>query len=1108
MKLNFHSACISIAFILISFQLTAQEADTIWTYKSTDDPGKPIPHLWKSEIPSSCPIGISANYSGILFTGRFSNYTKADTWYPSWASDGNMYSGWTDGTIGKMDFVWSARYKDAQTGQAKITGDDPMNLQIENLGITVSSALPYQGRYPCGSLVHNGIWYYGTYALHQPTEEIRAKFGWYILGPFLGFRWSTDYGHTWNESPHTGKNPIFSDPSFAEYDMDDGKTGQFVKMGAPHFVDFGKNMEHSPDKKAYLVGHGASEPDPNPRIANNSWNSGDEIYLSRVTPSIENINDASKYEFFGGYDKSGDAIWLNDYSKSKPIFKWNNKCGIVTMTYNPGQDNYLMCITHANKDTTSRESYDTYILESKSITGPWKIINYMKEFGRQAYFVNIPSKFISSDGLTMWLCYSANYMFNKDRNNPEFLANEKPKGSAYALSLHEIKLSKIEKELSYKNARAEKSGNIITVSSGKMERSWQVTGNGLRTIGLKDLSNKNSYLKNHIDNLSDWDLPGLIDSTSKAELTDFQIIINDDDGFTNKHIEVISTFLYPDAGLEIQHVIWVYSDAPGIRTQLRVKRNTAIPVDKLPFKEGERIDCGNRIAVPSARNEFLPLDFSKENVRRYWGYYNNPGGRHDPSRDMLKEEIVKGYPLFLPEDINWASGLSVEYNSGENGVCVVKESPKCVNEQSHYTGSFYSGPDGLSSTGWGLTPDEILTDRFRECWATWTILWSGGNDGMQLALKQFDRARYPVYQERDMFIQSNTWGPADPGGSQFTDKEYLMKEIPALANLGIDVMQIDDGWQSGGLSTGARDFTPRYENGWKDIKAEMDKHGLRFGLWVTAQLATAEEMKKNLDELGFIAWKADFDHLSNRDDYEARSKKYRDVLKHSWMKTQFSLCPEYDDPRYGWYYFKEYGSIYFQNIQESLPAHLTMVPYQVLRQHWLMSKYFNSNKLQVMLQNPKRVNPTRSDAPQHSHSYCFAMGVPFAPCFFQSGQYLDQDETVEMKAFISRFKKHQDKIFSCYTFPIGDLPDNQSWCGFQMINQDNPDYNYLLIFRELHNLETEKDMKLKMLSGKTIRIENIETGESSIETVADDGYVKFKIKSQADYLFLRYEIVR
>ena len=39
-----------------------------------------------------------------------------------------------------------------------------------------------------------------------------------------------------------------------------------VKMGASHFVDFGRHVEHSPDGKAYLLGMGAevqeAKPDP------------------------------------------------------------------------------------------------------------------------------------------------------------------------------------------------------------------------------------------------------------------------------------------------------------------------------------------------------------------------------------------------------------------------------------------------------------------------------------------------------------------------------------------------------------------------------------------------------------------------------------------------------------------------------------------------------------------------------------------------------------------------------------------------------------------------------------------------------------------------------
>lgn len=349
---------------------------------------------------------------------------------------------------------------------------------------------------------------------------------------------------------------------------------------------------------------------------------------------------------------------------------------------------------------------------------------------------------------------------------------------------------------------------------------------------------------------------------------------------------------------------------------------------------------------------------------------------------MLREQTVKGWPIFLREDIDWANGVAVKY--GQAGVIVVKESPKCVNQKGHNTGAFYANPAGLAATGWGLTPAEILPDRFRECWANWTIVFQGGDDGVQLALKQFEAIRYPVFPDRDMFILSNTWGPADPYGNQFTSEEFVLKEIPALAELGVDVLQIDDGWQKSGLGPDAQGFLPKYSDGWSAIKAAAEKAGVRLGLWVAIRNANIDDLRYDLDQLGFVTWKADFERLANRTDYEQRIASFRQVMKHAWMKTQFTLCPEYDDPRYGWYFAKEYGSIYFQNIQEGLPPHLTMVPFQVLRQHWLMAKYFPANKLQVLLQNPKRVRTDISDAHRHGHGYCFAMGLPFVPCFFQS----------------------------------------------------------------------------------------------------------------------------
>lgn len=379
------------------------------------------PDLWPSSPPDDCPFDRSSEIRGVAFTHRWAAYTDADTWYPSWASDGNLYSGWTDGEIGDESVHSSGRAR-ARTGQAVIVGDDPLHLEIRSLGSYPGSAEPYGGRYPSANLVHDGIWYYATYAIDFDPEV--PEYSWAVLGPVPGFRISRDYGKTWVDSPLSPSRPLFPES---------GKGGQKVKMGAPHFVDFGRNGEHSPDGKAYLVGHGASDPDAQPRKANLSWIAGDEVYLARVTPSPATINRLDAWEFFGGRDAAGHPVWTHDFARIKPLIAWNNRMGSVTITYDAPLKKYLMCVTDGWPGV---KEMNTYILESSAITGPWKMVTYMRAFGRQGYFVNFPSKFIAVDGRTAWLCYSANF-------HERYFANRMkaaPLGSRYALTLQEVRL--------------------------------------------------------------------------------------------------------------------------------------------------------------------------------------------------------------------------------------------------------------------------------------------------------------------------------------------------------------------------------------------------------------------------------------------------------------------------------------------------------------------------------------------------------------------------------------------------------------------------------------------------------------------------------------------
>ena len=394
--------------------------------------------VWTSEMPSDCPFPQSDAFHQIRFLGIKSGFRYGDTFYPAWAEDDLMYSPWTDGATWRLDGSWELCISDciyldekhSSTGQAVIEGNDPLNLVVYSLGTQRASAAPYQGRYPCGSLLHNGVWYYGTYCLapsgKTPYGDMMVNWPW--LGPFVGFRTSTDKGLNWRDCPHTPENPIFGET---------GLYGHPVKIGAPHFIDFGKNMEHSPDGKAYMLAHGADIHDKMPRFWNHSWITGDQIYLLRVTPSVENINDATKWEFYAGKDGQGNAIWTSDFKDIQPLLEWNNNMGCVTATYNAPLKKYLMCITDGG-NTCSK--MNTYIMESDSLTGQWNLIAYLKDFGEQAYFVNIPSKFISPDGQTMWLMYSGNFV--TDWNGEQIKVN--PPGSHYGLVMQKIKIIKNE----------------------------------------------------------------------------------------------------------------------------------------------------------------------------------------------------------------------------------------------------------------------------------------------------------------------------------------------------------------------------------------------------------------------------------------------------------------------------------------------------------------------------------------------------------------------------------------------------------------------------------------------------------------------------------------
>jgi hypothetical protein len=369
------------------------------------------PVVWPDATAIDCPFPRSTRISAeVKFTGKYAVVpgSGADTWYPSWASDGVLYSTFADGTVNGVTVQGYGGPESQRTGHARIDGDDPTTLKIQVLGTFLNNPTPYAGRYPSASLAHNGVWYYGTYTLDDLNG---ACHNWCGQGPFVGFRQSTDGGKNWVDSKYTPADPVFGES---------GKAGAKVKFGPVHMVDFGKNMEHSPDGRAYFVSHGAVG---TTGLAN--WIAGDAVYLGRVAPTPQDMDNRAAFEFYNG------AAWSHDVAEAKPIVLWPGRLGSVTVTYDAPAKVYLMWVSRPHEPNNNTGPFDTLLLEADQITGPWRIVTTWANFGSQAYFVNAPSKFISADGKSLWLLYSANFSSG----------NSNPPGSGYNFGLHELTMS-------------------------------------------------------------------------------------------------------------------------------------------------------------------------------------------------------------------------------------------------------------------------------------------------------------------------------------------------------------------------------------------------------------------------------------------------------------------------------------------------------------------------------------------------------------------------------------------------------------------------------------------------------------------------------------------
>ena len=325
----------------------------------------------------------------------------------------------------------------------------------------------------------------------------------------------------------------------------------------------------------------------------------------------------------------------------------------------------------------------------------------------------------------------------------------------------------------------------------------------------------------------------------------------------------------------------------------------------------------------------------------------------------------------------------------------------------------------------------------------------------------------------ELITMSNTWG--DRNGRERICEEFVRGEIEAAREIGIDVVQVDDGWQAGNTiyeiqkdERGNQVFydkywdlnTDRFPNGIKPLSDLAAGYGMRLGLWWAPSshdcFAKIERDKAVLShmyrEYGARFFKLDMYQALDK----AHSDKMLEILAHIYSLGD-DVSVQMDVTRYerlNYLCGREYGTIFVENRYTRSGNYF---PHRTLRNLWDISKYLPSNRFQFELVNPelnkdKQYHANDPLAPKYyGLDYLFAGVMLSNPLFWTELQFLSAESKAALAPLFAVWKEHRGVLSAADVAPIGEKPCGTSHTGFYVSVDGVP--KYLLTFREYTDRE-------------------------------------------------------
>lgn len=390
------------------------------------------------------------------------------------------------------------------------------------------------------------------------------------------------------------------------------------------------------------------------------------------------------------------------------------------------------------------------------------------------------------------------------------------------------------------------------------------------------------------------------------------------------------------------------------------------------------------------------------------------------------------------------------------------------------------------------------------------LAYTGGRTGRIIALQDYQRRLRNYDPSRDGKLVSNTWG--DRSQDRKISEDFMKREIDAAAKLGVDVVQIDYGWQLGNAGKATSGFGPwdpspkRFPNGLDAVVEYARGKGMAFGLWY--QPDSANDSANWQQDAAHILrlyrlrygsyFKLDGIILGSR----LAEQRFRALLDRLLNETNGRIALNLDitaQSRLGYFGAVQAGALFVEN--RYTDGHRYW-PHQTLRNLWKLAQYVDPVRLQMEFLNSERntgVYPSDPLAPnRYRADYLFATAMFGSPLAFLETSGLSDRYIAEMAPLVRTWKQHRETMFRGRIIPIGVAPDGVNWTGFVSFANDRRS-GYILVFREL-NSQATWSLPLDMFERSGYSIERLGGNGSATQ---NNGVFSFEIPERPGFAWFR-----